>query len=210
MEDVIGCFTMLRFIAGLILLILIFNPWTLAWLAGQYVVDDGLQPSDTVVALRGDVQEENRRIDEALRVFQQLNARTMLMDVTAARIFEVPEGQLLETYLKSKGLTDAQLAACPNTADSTEEEARALRECFQRLGTRSVTIVTSEYHTRRAGEIFRHELASTGIAVHMHAIYNPNYWNVHWWRSRRWAKTYFLETLKTIWTSLTVLTKPAT
>ncbi|MBI2816118.1 MAG: YdcF family protein [Acidobacteria bacterium] len=193
---------MVKALAGLFLLILLFNPFTLAWLASRYVVDDGLHPSDVVVALRGDNAEENRRINEALRVFPVVNARIMLMDVNAVPFFEVPQAQILRAYLKRKGLSDSQLEECPNTADSTEEEARALRSCFQRTGARQVTVVTSEYHTRRAAKLLRRELAGTGITVRMHPVYNSDYWDVHWWRKRRWAKTFFLETAKIIWTAL--------
>lgn len=197
-----GCFTILKLLAGLFLLILLFNPFTQAWLASRCVVDDGLQPSDVVVALRGNNSEENRRINEALKVFPAVNAHVMLMDVNADPFFEVPEAQLLRAYLKRKGLSDAQIEECPNLADSTEEEARALRACFQRIGARQVTVVTSEYHTRRAGSLLRHELAGTGVAVRMHPLYNSDFWDVHWWRKRRWAKTFVSEIIRTIWTAI--------
>lgn len=193
---------MLKLIALFLLLVVLLNPSTLAWMASRYVADDGLQPADVVVALRGDMPEEKLRTDEAAKLLMEHYAPVILLDVSARPFFNVPEAQLVEQYLKQKGISKQQMQVCENRADSTAEEARALRGCLQRIGAKQVIVVTSEYHTRRARSILRHELAGSGIAVRMHPVYVPEYWDTHWWRKRRWAKTFFDETVKTVWTGM--------
>ena len=95
-----------------------------------------------------------------------------------------------------------QLRFCENSADNTLEEARALRSCLRQLRAKQVIVVTSEYHTRRTRSIFRRVLAESGIAVRVHPVYNPNYWDPHWWRRRRWTKTFVIECLATAWSQI--------
>lgn len=182
----------------LLLLILLLNPWTMSWIASGFVVDDGLHPSDAVVALRGDPVEETVRTEEAIKLLQQGYAKTILVDANVEPFFGDHEAQIIEAYLRSKGISDRQMQLCENNADSTAEEARALHRCFERTGARQVIVVTSEYHTRRARFIFRHELAGSGITVMIHPAYDGFYWDTHWWRRRRWAKTFLLEGVKTV------------
>jgi len=182
----------------LLLLVLLLNPWTMSWIASGCVVDDGLHPSDAVVALRGDPVEGTRRTDEAVKLLAQGYAKTILLDVSGEPFFGGHEAQIVEAYLRSKGISEQQMQLCQNDADSTAEEARALHRCFERIGARQVIVVTSEYHTRRARFILRHELAGSGVTVRIHPAYDGFYWDTHWWRRRRWAKTYLLETVKTI------------
>jgi uncharacterized SAM-binding protein YcdF (DUF218 family) len=184
------------------LLVLLLNPFTQAWIAGRLVVDDALAPSDIVVALRGSQEEVGTRVDEAVRLVGKRYAPLLLVDVTTAPVYGVPEAQLFENYVKQKGVAPDQLRRCENDADSTAEEAMAIRACLLRLGVKEVIIVTSEYHTRRARSILQHTFSGLGIVVRFHPVYNLYYWDSHWWRKRRWAKTFFMETVKTAWTTL--------
>ena len=77
-----------------------------------------------------------------------------------------------------------------------------MRACLEQLGVRNIIIVTSEFHTRRARFIFRRVLAGSGIVSRIHPAYDETYWDVHWWRRRRWAKTFLEESLKLLWTGI--------
>ena len=181
------------------LAVLLFNPFTMAWIASRYVTDDGLKPADAVVALRGDPPEANVRTDQAARLLAEHYAPVMLLDVSSRTFFGTREAEIVEAYLKRKGIPAQQLQLCENNADSTGEEARALRGCLKRIGARQVIVVTSEYHTRRARSTLRRQFSGSGIVIRMHPVAVPEFWDTHWWRKRRWAKTFFMETVKTIW-----------
>ena len=193
---------MIRLAVIFLLLVLLLNPFTQAWFAGRLVVDDPLAPADIVVPLRSSPEEAGPRVDEAARLVSKRYAPFLLADVTTAPVYGVPEAQLFENYVKQKGVAPDQLRRCENDADSTAEEAVAIRACLLRFGVKEVIFVTSEYHSRRARSILQHAFSGLGIVVRIHPVYNPYYWDSHWWRKRRWAKTFFMEAVKTVWATL--------
>lgn len=79
---------------------------------------------------------------------------------------------------------------------STKDEARADIGELRRLGVHKYLLVTSVYHTARAGRIFRRE----GPDLDVHTISAPDrYWeNGVWWKDREGRKIWFDETVRTI------------
>src|SRR5437660_1982750 len=68
-------------------------------------------------------------------------------------------------------------------ADGTIGEARALRAIVLRRGIRSVLVVTSKYHTRRAGMTFRWALGDS-VRVHTIGSSYDDFEPSHWWHER--------------------------
>jgi uncharacterized SAM-binding protein YcdF (DUF218 family) len=103
------------------------------------------------------------------------------------------------------GMEEARRAVlCPHNANSTREEALALRPCLEQRGFRAVTVVTSNYHTRRARHIWRQvfEDAEPPVAIFVHGVPDGDFEARGWWRHRRYAKTFLAETSKLVWTYL--------
>ena len=142
------------------------------------------------------------RMDEAVQLMQRRYAPLLLVSVYSKPYYGQPVRRLIEAYLRERGFPMEQLRFCENNADNTAEEARALRSCLRQLRAKQAIVVTSEYHTRRTRSIFRRVLADSGISVRVHPVYNPNYWDPHWWRRRRWAKTSLIETLALAWSQI--------
>jgi len=184
------------------LLVLLLNPLTLEWIASRYVVDDRMEHADALVALRSDATQQKVRIDEAAQLFRERYASLFLLDVYEGSIYDHPESELAADYVKRRGVPKEQTRNCENVADSTAEETVALRSCLERIGAKSVIVVTSEFHTRRSRLLFQHAFSGSGITVGLHPVYDPKYWDSHWWRKRRWAKTFFDETIKIVWAVL--------
>jgi len=182
------------------------NPWTLAWIARQYVVADDLDSADAVVPLRGSPDEERLRLEEAARLVREGVAPVLLVSADGRPFYGQPIPKIVEGFLESQQFPTDKLRFCENTADNTAEEARALLLCLRAMDARQVIIVTSEYHTRRTRFIFRHTFASSGIQVKVHPLYNPKYWNPRWWRQRRWTKTFVIETLSLVWNTVEIWT----
>ena len=59
-----------------------------------------------------------------------------------------------------------------------------------------VDIVTSNYHTRRAGNIYRSQ--APDLDIHMVAAPDPTYTPDGWWKNRDARKTFLLEWMKTV------------
>ena len=188
-------------IVGL-LLVALANPFTLSWIASQYVVSDALEPADAVIPLRGSPEEERNRLEEAVELVRKRFAPTLLVSVNSQPFYGQPVSKLVESYLQEKRFPSRQLRFCENNAGSTAEEAQALLACLQQLGAKHAIIVTSEYHTRRTRFLFRRIFSRSGISVRIHPAYNAQYWDTHWWRRRRWAKTFVTETLSLLWSGV--------
>jgi len=174
----------------------------MAWIAGHLVVSDGLEPADAVVTLRGSAAQERDRMDEAARVVEKRYAPVLLVSVDTEPYYTQPVRGLVEAYLKKKKFPAEKLRFCENHADNTQEEAQALLSCLRELSAKDVIVVTSEYHTRRTRSIFRRVFAGSGVGVRVHPAYNSEYWDPHWWRRRRWAKTFITETMALAWSMI--------
>lgn len=80
-------------------------------------------------------------------------------------------------------------------ATSTVDEARAVAPELRRLGVKRLIVVTSEFHTARAGRIFRS--AAPDIEIRMVAAPDTLHWN-NWWNDREGRKTFLYEWMKTM------------
>jgi uncharacterized SAM-binding protein YcdF (DUF218 family) len=78
---------------------------------------------------------------------------------------------------------------------STKDEARAVMAELKRLRVRRFLVVTSDYHTRRAGSIYR-ALAPPG-SFRMIAAPDWAFTPDGWWRTREGEKQAFYEWMKT-------------
>jgi len=189
-------------ISLLVLAVAIGNPFSMAWIAGHLVVSDGLEPADAVVTLRGSADQERGRMDEAARVVEKRYAPVLLVSVDTEPYYGQSIRGIVETYLRKKGFPKEKTRFCENRADNTREEAQALLACLRELGAKDAIVVTSEYHTRRTRSIFRRAFSGSGVAVRVHPVYDAEYWDPHWWRRRRWAKTFLFETLAFAWSKI--------
>ncbi len=165
--------------------------------SGRFLVVDQPRKSDVIVVLAG---ETNRRPARGLELLNQGYAPRLILDVPAgATIYQWTQTELAERYVK--GLSQANLITiCPIYGLSTREEAREAAICLDRVGGRSVLLVTSDYHTRRALSIFSREAPNHNYSVA--ATFDPGEFGIAWWRHREWAKTNFYEWVRLAWWEL--------
>jgi uncharacterized SAM-binding protein YcdF (DUF218 family) len=177
------------------LVLLLLAAAGVAWLAvagGRYLHhDDPLQKADAVYVLGG------------ARVERWLEAYDLYRDGYAPLIVLSPErAEAAETLIRARGIRFPstpelqqqallQLGVPPAAilmpggwVDNTAQEAELLRTSAQTRGWKRLIVVTSKYHTRRAGFAMRRALAGTGCEVIIRGSrYDP--WNPdRWWRSR--------------------------
>ena len=162
--------------------------------AGRLLVVDAPQPSDVILVLAG---ETDRRPARALQLLEQGYARRVVIDVPAeARIFGSTELQLAEKYVQ--GLPQAaSIRICPIEGLSTRDESHDAEKCLAGEGGSRILIVTSEFHTRRALSIFRHEVPGKSFSVAV--ARDETQFGTRWWAHRQWAKTCLDEWLKLVW-----------
>jgi hypothetical protein len=166
----------------------------LATRAGSFLIVDRPLPSDVILVLAG---ETDARPHRALDLLNKHLANHILLDVpTNATVFEFTELQLAQKYIQDLPHPEL-ISLCPIDGLSTKEESKDAARCLQREGAKSVLIVTSDFHTRRALGIFRHELPQYHFSVT--PAYSQEGFGAKWWTHRQWAKTFFDEWLRLLW-----------
>src|SRR5271170_2511798 len=190
--------------------------WLLGWVllaglsaglaakAGNFLVVDAPLPSDVILVLTG---ETDRRPQRALELLAQGYGRRVLLDVpTNAKIYEFTQIQLAQKYIQNLQIQDlhvealpqaASISICPIDGLSTKDESKDAEKCLEREGAKTVLIVTSDFHTRRALSIFRHEVPGHDYSVA--AARDQAQFGVKWWTHRQWAKTLLDEWLRLVW-----------
>jgi hypothetical protein len=166
----------------------------LAMKAGSFLIVDAPRSSDVILVLAG---ETDRRPQRALQLLAQGYGRRVVLDVPAkAKIYEFTQVDLARKYIEDLPQA-APLSICSIEGLSTKEESKDAENCLRREGAKSVLIVTSDFHTRRALEIFRREIPGHEYSVA--ASRNDGEFGGRWWTHRQWAKTFVDEWLRLIW-----------
>jgi hypothetical protein len=166
----------------------------LAARAGSFLVVDAPLPSDLILVLAG---ETDRRPERALQLLAQGYGRRIMLDVpTNLKIYEFTEIQLAQKYIQDLPQA-ASVSICPIDGLSTKDESKDVEKCLARDGSKSVLIVTSDFHTRRALSILRREVP--GYAYSVAAARDGTQFGTKWWTHRQWAKTLVNEWLRLIW-----------
>jgi hypothetical protein len=164
--------------------------------AGEYLVMDQPVHADVVVVLAGD--RNDRRFFRGLELVHQGYTPHMFVDANSDMIlFGRTPAVLEDERIKSLNLNLDQVRVCPTQGDSTDEESRYVAQCLHTDPIRSVLLVTSDFHTRRAISIFKQRLPQYQWSVA--AARDDTVFNQKWWQRREWAKTAFFEWTKLAW-----------
>ncbi len=177
----------------------------LLWGKDLLIASDPLpEHFDAAIVLQGSIAAEKVRIAGAMGLLQSGRAIRAMVSVPresywGQSIPPVARSYLARTYGDNLAvLTD--FCELGGEVDSTLQEAQALSPCIREHGWRSIVIVTSSYHTRRARIVWRRIVRSEpSIHVWIDGVTDPEF-QQPWWRHRQSAKIWVLETTKLIWT----------
>lgn len=162
--------------------------------AGSILVVDAPERSDAIVVLAG---ETDHRPARGLQLLDQGYGRHVVLDVPAGtEIFGFEEVQLATKYAQDRPEA-ASVRVCPIFGLSTRDESHDVAKCLAEVEGTRVLIVTSDFHTRRALSIFRHEVHGKTFSIA--AAHDDAQFGVRWWMRRQWAKTCADEWLKLLW-----------
>jgi len=162
--------------------------------AGNILVVDAPERSDAIVVLAG---ETDHRPARGLQLLDQGYGRRLVLDVPArAEIFGIEEVQLAMKYAQDRPEA-ASTRVCPIFGRSTRDESHDAAKCLAEMEGTRILIVTSDFHTRRALSIFRHEVHGKTFSIA--AAHDDAQFGTRWWTHRQWAKTCADEWLKLLW-----------
>lgn len=163
--------------------------------AGDFLVQvDPLEPAQIIVVLAGD--GSGNRMMTAVELVRRGLAPTILVDGPPGHYGHY-ESELAIEYAVRKGAPREIFEAFPMEVSSTTEEAEAVCAEMSRRGFRKVIIVTSNFHTGRAGRIFR-EAAAEDIDYIVASAPTPYFKPDSWWKTRPGKKIFLMESLKTV------------
>ena len=183
------------------LLILLLSAGILAathakWLAafGHVLVDAGDPvPSDMVVVLAGDGR--GSRILKAAELIRLGFAPKALVSGPEGH-YGLYECDLAIPFAVKHGYPAEWFIRLPLRGYSTEEEAAIVIPELRRRNVRRFLVVTSDYHTARAGRVYRRK--AQGLEFRVVAARDRFFAADSWWRTREGQKIVFFEASKTL------------
>jgi uncharacterized SAM-binding protein YcdF (DUF218 family) len=155
---------------------------------------DPIDSADLIVVLAGD--GSGRRVAEGLRLLQAGVAPRLLVNGSYA-LYEARECELGRAYAVARGGDPQAIEAFCMDADSTLDEALILDQELRSRNVQHAIIVTSDFHTARAGRIFR-EATSGDVRYSFAASPTPGFDPNSWWRSRPGREVVVIEWIKTL------------
>ena len=164
--------------------------WTA--LGSALVENDGPQKAPVIVVLGGD--DYGTRILKAAELAKAGYAPYVLVSGPVSLLGH--ESDTTIEYARRAGFPASLFQPLPNTTDSTRSEAKFIGACLRAHGIHKILLVTSNFHTRRAAGLMRHE--NPGLQVDVVPAPDPNFAPDRWWKSRSGQKVFLLEWLKTV------------
>jgi uncharacterized SAM-binding protein YcdF (DUF218 family) len=164
------------------------------------VHDDGPGKAEIAVVLGGDYY--GHRIDKAAELVRDGYVPSALISGPPG-FYGLYESDLAIQFAVRKGYPANWFIPLPNSALSTKEEAVVILAELRRRNIRSFLLVTSDFHTGRAGRIYKATERAMGYYPAMRVVAAPDeFFRANsWWRARQSQKTTFNEWTKTVATA---------
>jgi uncharacterized SAM-binding protein YcdF (DUF218 family) len=150
--------------------------------AGEsWIVEDSLDRSDAIIVL----SDDNFYADRATRATQVFRDGMAPLVVASGRRLRPRAGiaELMEHDLIERGVPKDKILPVEHDSDNTREEAEALAKVAVQRKWKSVIVVTSNYHTRRARYIFE-RVFPPGIVIRVTGARDGDFDPERWWEKR--------------------------
>ncbi len=175
--------------------------------AGSYlVVKHSLKKTDLIVCLMGGPVERGLEAADLYKtglapyIFigrEELPDGTQTLNERGVRF---PESRaLLIMMLENLGVPGSACLVNDNFVGSTMEEAKVIGDFVRDKGFRSLIVVTSPTHTRRAWLTFENVFKKDDVEVLMAPSRYTKFKPDDWWKTRRYAKEVIVEYQKLIY-----------
>ena len=161
-------------IAALVLLVrFLVLPALPDWLAAR----DTPQPSDLAIALGGDFS--GSREAGAARLWRERRVNAILCSGRDL-LWHVNEADAMAAHARALGVPSHRILRS-RSGENTAEEAARILPLVRGRGARSVLLVTTSPHSRRARTLFRQAWRGSGIRVLSCPVESPYFRRERWW-----------------------------
>jgi uncharacterized SAM-binding protein YcdF (DUF218 family) len=183
----------LLLLAGLVFIAVVLHAQILGAL-GAYLVQAGPpQKADAALVLAGDGWG-----------YRMLTAAQLARDGFVPKVlvsgpdgaYGLHECDMAIPFAVKHGYPESYFVHIEHSARSTAAEAQAVLPVIRRMGIQRLIVVTSNFHTRRAGAIFRR--LAPDLTILMVAAPDKSFTAGGWWHNREGQKTFLTESEKTV------------
>ncbi len=172
-----------RILKGSVIFVAILSLWALVapFLAERLTVARPLHRADVILVLAGGSRTYSQRAETAAALHRQGVASSVLLTDAGMRAgwsqeeqTTIPYVELSRRRLIAEGVPEAEIEILPRKVSGTIEEAELLRTLATERRWKSVLIITSTRHTRRALWTFERVFAAAGLETRIGIAGAPN------------------------------------
>jgi len=197
-------------LAIIVIPLLLFYPYVLKKLGYFLVFEQAPQKADVIIVLNG---RDTERSLAAVDLYNQGYSNLIIMaqgakqpgsDEFWKRVGSNFNGKIFfQRAIEAMGVPEKSFRFIGNGVASTSDEASATREFLKKNGYKSILLVTSKWHSKRAYLTFKSALKSDEIKIAIqpsrYDVFNPD----TWWQNRDDAELVFDEYVRLIYYILT-------
>jgi len=201
-------FTKLFIILVLIVIVLLIftYPYLLPPFGYFLTYEQAPRKADLILVLNG---RDTERSLAAVDLYKQGYANLIVMarlakqpgsDEFTKRVGDHFDGRpFFQRAVEAMGVPKTSFVVIENGVASTYEEALATKEFLKQNGYKSILLVTSKWHSKRAYLTFRSALKSDGIKIIIQPSKYDAYRSDAWWKTETDAKLVFGEYIRLIY-----------
>ena len=164
--------------------------------AGKFIYKkDELKPADVIVVLAG---EQMERVEYGASLFKEGWARKdRIIMAGGPLVWKYSWAGIMKEHAVALGIPAKQILL-EDTSRSTEEDAKFTKDILMKHGYKSMILITSPYHSKRASMIFG-RIMGKDIKIINAPADNSGFSFDEWWKRRRDRSVVLSEYSKFIW-----------
>ncbi len=189
------CLKILIFIVLLIVLVFFGHSFMLDKAGKLIYKKDELKPADVIVVLAG---EDKERVEYGAYLFREEWAKKdHIIMAGGPLVWKYSWASLMKEHAEYLGIPGKSILL-EDKSRNTEENAKYTKEILRKYGYKSVILITSPYHSRRASAIFQ-KVMGKDIKIISAPVANSWFKFEEWWKRRRDRSMVLNEYSKFIW-----------
>lgn len=189
------CIKLFVFVLLFVALVFFGHPFLLDKAGRLIYKKDALKPADVIVILAG---EDNERVEYGGYLFREEWAKKdRIIMAGGPAVWKYSWASLMKEHAEHLGIPGRDILL-EDKSLSTEEDAKYTKEILQKNGYRSLILVTSPYHSKRAFTIFQ-KVMGKDIKVLSAPVEDSWFKFEGWWKRRRDRSVVLSECSKFLW-----------
>ena len=170
-------FRWIFFVGGLLFLLYLLFPFILNGIANRMIVSDKLEKADLILVLAGDSNGE--RVIEGVALYKKGYAPRILMS-GGPMAWHLTYAEWMKKQAIESGVPERDILV-QDRSRSTVEDAEFSLPIVKENKIRSLILVTSPAHTRRAKKVFNNLYSTDKIKVVVWPAQNSEFNPKDWW-----------------------------